>query len=70
MRTISKGPEPSDLTAWKHKNPRKSYDELDPIIRRIIRQCALIDDLSQPQQNQIDPFMPVVINILRSWLQS
>jgi len=41
MRTISKGPEPSDLTAWKHKNPHKSYDELDPIIRRIIRQCAL-----------------------------
>ena len=30
----------------------------------------LIDDLSQPQQSQMEPFMPVVINILRSWLQS
>ena len=30
----------------------------------------LINDLSQPQQNQMEPFMPVVINILRSWLES
>ncbi|MEQ9373237.1 MAG: TIGR02646 family protein [Coleofasciculus chthonoplastes F3-SA18-01] len=30
----------------------------------------LIDDLSQPQQGQMEPFTPVVINILRSWLQS
>ena len=30
----------------------------------------LIDDLSQPQQDQMEPFTPVVINILRSWLQA
>lgn len=30
----------------------------------------LINDLSQPQQNQMEPFTPVVINILQSWLQS
>lgn len=30
----------------------------------------LINDLSQPQQNQMEPFTPVVINILKSWLQS
>ncbi|MEQ8757724.1 MAG: TIGR02646 family protein [Coleofasciculus sp. G1-WW12-02] len=29
----------------------------------------LIGDLSQPQQGQMEPFTPVVINILRSWLQ-
>ena len=30
----------------------------------------LISDLSQPQQGNMEPFTPVVINILRSWLQS
>jgi uncharacterized protein (TIGR02646 family) len=30
----------------------------------------LIDDLSEPQNGQLDAFAPVVINILRSWLQS
>jgi uncharacterized protein (TIGR02646 family) len=30
----------------------------------------LIDDLLQPQLGQMEPFTPVVINILRSWLQS
>jgi uncharacterized protein (TIGR02646 family) len=29
----------------------------------------LIDDLGQPQQGQMEAFAPVVINILRSWLQ-
>jgi uncharacterized protein (TIGR02646 family) len=28
----------------------------------------LIDDLSQPPQGQLEPFAPVVINILQSWL--
>jgi uncharacterized protein (TIGR02646 family) len=30
----------------------------------------LISDLSQPQHNQMEPFTPVVINILKSWLES
>lgn len=30
----------------------------------------LISDLSQPQQDHMEPFTPVVINILRSWLQA
>jgi uncharacterized protein (TIGR02646 family) len=30
----------------------------------------LIDELSEPQQNQLEPFAPVVINILRSWIHS
>jgi uncharacterized protein (TIGR02646 family) len=29
----------------------------------------LIDELVQPPQAQLEPFSPVVINILRSWLQ-
>jgi uncharacterized protein (TIGR02646 family) len=30
----------------------------------------LIDELAQPHQDQLEPFAPVVINILRNWLQS
>jgi uncharacterized protein (TIGR02646 family) len=30
----------------------------------------LIGELAQPQQGKLEPFAPVVINILRSWLQS
>lgn len=29
----------------------------------------LISDLSQPEQNEMDPFTPVVINILHNWLK-
>jgi uncharacterized protein (TIGR02646 family) len=28
----------------------------------------LIDELAQPHQNQLEPFAPVVVNILRSWI--
>jgi uncharacterized protein (TIGR02646 family) len=30
----------------------------------------LIEELAKPQKDLLDPFAPVVINILRSWLQS
>jgi uncharacterized protein (TIGR02646 family) len=30
----------------------------------------LIDDIAEPIKGQLDPFAPVAINILRSWLQS
>jgi len=41
MRTISKGAEPSNLTAWKRTNPHGRYNQLTQDIRRIIRQYAL-----------------------------
>jgi uncharacterized protein (TIGR02646 family) len=41
MRTISKGAEPSNLTAWKYINPHGRYNHLTEDIRRIIRQHAL-----------------------------
>ena len=41
MRTISKGAEPSNLTAWKHINPHGRYNQLTEDIRRLIRQHAL-----------------------------
>lgn len=31
---------------------------------------VLIDDLAEPKNDQLDAFAPVVVNILRSWLQS
>jgi hypothetical protein len=30
----------------------------------------LIDELIEPQEGQLEPFAPVVINILQGWLQS
>ena len=30
----------------------------------------IIDDLLKPEHGQLEPFAPVVINILKSWLQS
>jgi uncharacterized protein (TIGR02646 family) len=44
MRTISKGPEPFELTDWKRVNPHKKYKDLhtsDPGIRQAIRKHAL-----------------------------
>lgn len=41
MRTISKGSEPSSLTAWKQANPHKRYNQLTEDIRQTIRQYAL-----------------------------
>ena len=41
MRTIIKGTEPPDLTAWKRINPHGLYNQLTADIRRIIRQHAL-----------------------------
>lgn len=41
MRTISKGSEPSSLTAWKRATPHGHYKQLTEDIRRTIRQHAL-----------------------------
>jgi uncharacterized protein (TIGR02646 family) len=41
MRTISKGLEPPNLTAWKRSNPHQCYDQLTSDIRRAIRQYTL-----------------------------
>ena len=30
----------------------------------------LIDELTQPQYGKLEPFAPVVVNILRTWIQS
>lgn len=41
MRKIVKGQEPESLTDWKHKHPRKKYEDLSHIERQDIRQaCA------------------------------
>lgn len=43
MRTISKGAEPSSLTAWKRTNPHGRYNQLTEDIRRTIREHALAE---------------------------
>jgi uncharacterized protein (TIGR02646 family) len=43
MRTISKGSEPSSLTAWKRTNPHGRYHQLTEDIRRTIREHALAE---------------------------
>jgi uncharacterized protein (TIGR02646 family) len=45
MRTISKGPEPSSLTAWKRQNPNGRYNQLIEDIRRTVRQQAIAEQL-------------------------
>jgi uncharacterized protein (TIGR02646 family) len=44
-------------------NPSKGLEDEELL-------ALLIDELTQPQQGKLEPFAPVVINILRSWLQS
>jgi uncharacterized protein (TIGR02646 family) len=54
----------SNVLLWENGiNPDDGLED-DEILN------ILIDDLSQPQQDQMEPFTPVVINILRSWLQA
>lgn len=43
MRAISKGSEPSSLTAWKRANPHGRYNQLTEDIRRTIREYALTE---------------------------
>ena len=53
----------NDLLFTNIINPDKGLEDEDLL-------KMLIDDLLQPQLGQMEPFTPVVINILRSWLQS
>ncbi len=61
---IEKRKQLSDALLWTNGlNPDKGLED-EELLR------MLIDERSQPQQGQMEPFTPVVINILRSWLPS
>lgn len=61
---IEKRKQLSNALLWENGiNPDDGLED-DEILN------ILISDLSQPQQDQMEPFTPVVINILRSWLQA
>jgi hypothetical protein len=61
---IEKRKQLSNTLLWENGiNPDDGLED-DEILN------ILISDLSQPQQDQMEPFTPVVINILRSWLQA
>ncbi|MGK7956095.1 MAG: hypothetical protein AB4063_12720 [Crocosphaera sp.] len=54
----------SDILLWKNDvNPDEGLEDEELLE-------MLIDELSQPQQGQMEPFAPVVVNILRNWLQA
>jgi uncharacterized protein (TIGR02646 family) len=61
---IEKRKQLSNTLLWENGiNPDDGLED-DEILN------ILISDLSQPQQDHMEPFTPVVINILRSWLQA
>jgi len=62
---IEKCKQLSNALLWKcYGDPNQGLEEDKEVLE------LLIDELAQPQQGQLEPFAPVVINILRSWLQS
>jgi hypothetical protein len=60
---IEKRKQVSDVLLWKYYgDPDQGLEEDKEVL------MLLIDELAQPQQGQLEPFAPVVVNILRSWL--
>ncbi len=52
-----------DFLLWKNSvDPTKGLED-EEILK------GLIVELAKPQQGQLESFSPIVINILRSWLQ-
>ncbi len=61
---IEKRKQLSNVLLWTNDiNPDEGLED-DELLK------ILISDLSKPQQEKMEPFTPVVINILQSWLQS
>ncbi|KPQ38654.1 MAG: HNH endonuclease [Phormidium sp. OSCR] len=61
---IGKRKQLSDVLLWTNGvNPDEGLEDEELL-------GMLISDLGQPQDGILEPFAPVVINILRSWLQS
>lgn len=61
-KLIEKRKQLSNVLLWTNDiNPNEGLED-DQLLER------LIDELVQPQQGQMEPFTPVVINLLRSWL--
>lgn len=61
---IEKRKQLSDVLLWKcYGDPSQGLEEDKEVL------ALLIDELTQPQQGQLEPFAPVVVNIVRNWLQ-
>jgi uncharacterized protein (TIGR02646 family) len=60
---IQKRKQLSDALLWKSGvNPSEEFEDEELLE-------LLIGELTQPEQGKLEPFAPVVINILRGWLQ-
>jgi uncharacterized protein (TIGR02646 family) len=54
----------SDVLLWKNGiDPGEGLEDEELLV-------LLIEELSKPRDGQLEPFAPVVINVLRSWLQT
>jgi uncharacterized protein (TIGR02646 family) len=61
---IGKRKQLSNALLWKNGiNPDEGLED-DELLK------GLIDELAQPHQGQLEPFAPIVINILRSWIKT
>ncbi|MDX2273469.1 MAG: TIGR02646 family protein [Cyanobacteriota bacterium] len=61
---IEKRKQLSNVLLWKcYGDPNQGLEGDKEVL------ALLIDELTQPQQGQLEPFAPVVVNILRNWLQ-
>ncbi|WP_293129471.1 hypothetical protein [Microcoleus sp. bin38.metabat.b11b12b14.051] len=61
---IEKRKQLSNALLWKYYgDPNQGLEDDTELLE------LLIKDLEQPQNGQLESFAPVVINILRSWLQ-
>ncbi|MEQ9549092.1 MAG: TIGR02646 family protein [Coleofasciculus sp. G3-WIS-01] len=61
---IEKRKQLSNALLWKYYgDPNQGLEEDKEVL------ALLIDELAQPQQGQLEPFAPIVVNILRSLLQ-
>jgi DNA modification methylase len=63
---IGKRKQLSNVLFWKNGIDPGEGPELEDEELLVL----LIEELSKPQDVQLEPFAPVVINILRSWLQT
>jgi hypothetical protein len=61
---IEKRKQLSNALLWTNEvDPNKGLED-DELLK------VLIDELDQPREGLLEPFAPVVINILKSWLQT
>ncbi|MDS3861279.1 hypothetical protein RIF25_10720 [Thermosynechococcaceae cyanobacterium BACA0444] len=61
---IEKRKQLSEVLLWRYYgDPSQGLEDDQEVL------ALLINELIQPQQGQLEPFAPIVINILQNWLR-